>query len=66
MFRKVPLAANPKRAILMTIKERWFHCVIEKTLVRSTSKVSAESDSRKTAINIMGSLSVMFLIRTSG
>jgi len=25
MLRNVPLAANPKRAMLITIKERWFH-----------------------------------------
>ena len=53
MFNKVPLAANPKRAMLMTIKDRWFHWLMEKTLVRSTSKARAERDNKKTAVNIM-------------
>lgn len=56
IFKKVPLAANPKSATLMTIKDRWFHWLMEKTLVRSTSKARAESDTKKTAKNIMGFL----------
>ena len=53
MFTKVPLAANPKRATLITIKERWFHWLIEKTLVRTTSKERAETDNKKTAKSVM-------------
>jgi hypothetical protein len=53
MLRNVPLAANPKRAMLITIKERWFHWLMENTLVRSTSKVRDEKDSKNTALRIM-------------
>ena len=53
IFKKVPLAANPKRAMLMTMKDRWFHWLMAKTLVRSTSKARDESDSKKTAVSIM-------------
>jgi hypothetical protein len=54
ILNKVPLAANPKSAILMTIKERWFHWLMENTLIRSTSKVIEESDRKKTAKKIIG------------
>ena len=53
MLRKVPLAANPNSAMLMTMKERWFHWLMEKTRVRSISNEMAESESRKTATKIM-------------
>jgi len=53
MLRNVPLAANPKRAMLITIKERWFHWLMENTLVRSTSKVRDEKDNKNTALRIM-------------
>jgi hypothetical protein len=49
----VPLAANPKSAMLMTMNDRWFHWLMEKTLVRSTSKARAESDKKKTAVSII-------------
>jgi len=53
MLRNVPLAANPKRAMLITIKERWFHWLMENTLVRSTSYAREEKHSKKTALRIM-------------
>jgi hypothetical protein len=53
MFRKVPPAANPKSVILMTMKDRWFHWLMEKTLARRTSKVRADNDSKNTAASIM-------------
>ncbi len=53
MLRNVPLAANPKRAMLITIKERWFHWLMEKTLVRSTSKAREEKHSKNTALRII-------------
>jgi hypothetical protein len=53
MLKKVPLAANPKSAMLMTMKDRWFHWLMEKTLVRSTSKARDESDKKKTAVSII-------------
>jgi hypothetical protein len=54
MFRKVPPAANPKSVILMTMKDRWFHWLMEKTLARRTSKARDDSDSKKTVAGIMG------------
>jgi hypothetical protein len=54
MFRKVPPAANPKSVILMTMKDRWFHWLMEKTLARRTSKARADNDSKNTAVSIMG------------
>ena len=56
MLKNVPLAANPKRAILITIKERWFHWQMEKTLVKSISKAMEDNDSKKTALIIMNRL----------
>ena len=53
MLKNVPLAANPKRAMLITIKERWFHWLMENTLVRSTSYAREEKHSKKTALRIM-------------
>jgi hypothetical protein len=53
MLRNVPLAANPKRAMLITIKERWFHWPMENTLVRSTSYAREEKQSKKTALRII-------------
>jgi hypothetical protein len=38
----------------MTIKERWFHCPMEKILVSRTSKARVEKPIRKTALKIMG------------
>ena len=56
MLKNVPLAANPKRAILITIKERWFHWQMEKTLVKSISKAMEDNDNKKTALIIMNRL----------
>jgi hypothetical protein len=52
MLKKVPLAANPKRAMLITRKERWFHWLTEKTRASRTSKARVEPETRKTALNI--------------
>jgi hypothetical protein len=49
MLRKVPLAANPNRAMLMIMNARWFHWLIEKNLARRISNMMAETDTRKTA-----------------
>jgi hypothetical protein len=57
IFRHVPPAAKPKRVMLMTMKDRWFHWLMEKPLTRSISKDSAESDNRNTAVSIIGQLS---------
>jgi hypothetical protein len=54
IFKNVPPAANPKSVILMTMKDRWFHWLMEKTLTRSISKDRAESDNRNTAVSIIG------------
>jgi hypothetical protein len=35
------------------MKERWFHCEIEKKRARSTSKESEENESKKTAARSM-------------
>jgi hypothetical protein len=53
IFKNVPPAANPKSVILMTMKDRWFHWLMEKTLTRSISKDRAESDNRNTAVSNM-------------
>jgi hypothetical protein len=53
IFKNVPPAANPKSVMLMTMKDRWFHWLMEKTLTRSISKARAESDNRNTAVSIM-------------
>jgi hypothetical protein len=53
MFKNVPPAANPKSVILMTMKDRWFHWLIEKTLTRRISKDRAESDNKNTAVSII-------------
>ena len=52
MLKKVPLAANPNRAMLITRKDRWFHWLTEKTRASRTSKASVEADTRKTAVSI--------------
>jgi hypothetical protein len=44
----MPLAVMPKRAMLMTINERWYHWVIEKNRARRTSYRRVERDTRKT------------------
>jgi len=53
MLKKVPLAAKPKRATLMTMKDKWFHWLTENTRVRSTSIAREDSDNKKTALKIM-------------
>ena len=57
IFKHVPPAANPKSVTLMTMKDRWFHWLMEKTLTRRISKDRAESDNRNTAARIIGRLS---------
>jgi hypothetical protein len=51
MLKNVPLAPNPKRAMLMTINDKWFHCPMAKTRVRRTSKARVAKDIKKIAIN---------------
>ena len=50
MHKNVPLAANPKSAMLITMKDRWFHCPMENTRVSKTSKASVEKDTKKMAL----------------
>jgi hypothetical protein len=50
MLKKVPLAPNPKSAMLITINDRWFHCAMENTRVSKTSKARVERDTRKMEI----------------
>jgi hypothetical protein len=38
------------------MKDRWFHWLMEKTRARRTSNARDESDNKKTAVNIMGSI----------
>jgi hypothetical protein len=54
ILKKLPDAANPKSAMLITMKERWFHWLMEKTLVSRTSKAREERERRKTAGKIIG------------
>ena len=49
MLRKAPLAANPNRDMLMIMKARWFHWLMEKNLARRISNMIADIDTRKTA-----------------
>ncbi|MFQ5485959.1 MAG: hypothetical protein ACE5DO_11595 [Desulfobacterales bacterium] len=53
ILKKLPDAAKPKSAMLMTMKERWFHWLMEKTLVSSTSKDREERERRKIAAKII-------------
>ena len=50
MLKNVPLAPNPKRAILITMNDRWFHCPMENTRVSKTSKARLERDTKKMAL----------------
>ena len=54
MLRKLPLAANPNSAILITINERGFHCPIENTRVSRTSKARVLRETRKMAGSSIG------------
>ena len=65
IFKNVPPAANPKRVMLMTMKDKWFHWLMEKTLTRSISKDRAESDNKNTAASIM-KFDCIRLVRVKG
>ena len=49
MLRKIPLAANPKRAMLMIMNARWFHWLIEKNLASRISNMIEDTETRNTA-----------------
>ena len=49
MARKVPAEPVPSMAILMTIKAKWYQRYIEKSLVRDTSNIMTEHETRKMA-----------------
>ena len=53
MLRNVPLAPNPKSAMLITINERWFHWLMENTRVSKTSKARVARDTKKMAARII-------------
>jgi hypothetical protein len=57
----VPLAPNPKRAMLITMNDRWFHCPMENTRVSKTSKARVEKDTRKMAVK-----SIAGIVTSSG
>ena len=44
MDRKEPLTPIPKRAMLTTMKAKWYHLDTEKNLVNDISKVSVASE----------------------
>ena len=46
--RTVPADPIPSIAILMTMKAKWYHNVMEKILVREISKTRTEPETRKT------------------
>jgi len=50
MLKNVPLAPNPKSAMLITMNDRWFQCPMENTRVSKTSKARVEKDTRKMAV----------------
>ena len=44
MNKKVPEAATPNKAMLMSIKAKWYHCAIEKNLIREISSINVANE----------------------
>ena len=44
IVKKVPEAAIPNNAMLTTIKAKWYHCDIEKNLIKLISKAKVAND----------------------
>ena len=45
--KKVPAAPKPSRAMLMTIKAKWYHWITENILVRETSNIKVAAEIKK-------------------
>ena len=50
IFINIPLIVNPNRAMLITINDKWFHCVIEKRRINNTSNERVEKETIKMII----------------